>query len=163
LLGLKPKLHRDPYRYRRNLPHFTKADRAHFITFHTWKWWIFPPDARSCVLSAFRHFDGERYKLFAVVVMPEHVHAILVPERNDSGDPRPLSDILQSIKSYTAHQIAKMCTRKLPVWESESLDHVLRHEESLEEKIEYIRQNPVRRGLVSRPEDYEWLWIRLPS
>jgi len=45
-----------------------------------------------------------------------------------------------------------------PVWQEESFDHVIRGDVSLEEKIDYIRQNPVRRGLVSRPEEYRWLW-----
>jgi hypothetical protein len=26
-------------------------------------------------------------------------------------------------------------------------------------KCEYIRQNPVKAGLVGRPEDYPWLWV----
>ncbi len=46
-----------------------------------------------------------------------------------------------------------------PVWQEESFDHVLRSEESLEEKMEYIRQNPARGGLVDRPDDYRWLWV----
>ena len=46
-----------------------------------------------------------------------------------------------------------------PVWQEESFDHVLRSQESLEQKLEYIQQNPVRRGLVEKPEDYRWLWI----
>jgi hypothetical protein len=25
--------------------------------------------------------------------------------------------------------------------------------------MEYIRQNPVREGLVKKPEDYQWLWV----
>ena len=37
--------------------------------------------------------------------------------------------------------------------------NVLRGDESFEEKLEYIRQNPVRRGLVTRPEDYRWMWV----
>ena len=45
-----------------------------------------------------------------------------------------------------------------PVWQEESFDHVIRGDVSLEEKIDYIRQDPVRRGLVSRPEEYRWLW-----
>jgi hypothetical protein len=36
---------------------------------------------------------------------------------------------------------------------------VLRSDESLKEKCEYIRQNPVRRGLVVRPEEYRWSWV----
>ena len=46
-----------------------------------------------------------------------------------------------------------------PVWQEESFDHVLRSDESLKEKCEYIRQNPVRKGLVMRPEEYRWLWV----
>jgi hypothetical protein len=35
---------------------------------------------------------------------------------------------------------------------------VLRHAESLESKIRYVRENPVRKGLVGTPEEYPWLW-----
>jgi hypothetical protein len=41
----------------------------------------------------------------------------------------------------------------------ESFDHVLHGEESFEENLEYIRQNPVRRGLVTVLENYRWLWL----
>jgi len=50
-----------------------------------------------------------------------------------------------------------------PVWEEESFDHVLRSDESLKEKCEYIHQNPVKAGLVQKPEDYRWLWMNLSS
>ena len=36
---------------------------------------------------------------------------------------------------------------------------MLRSDERLEAQAEYIRQNPVRKGLVDRPEDYPWLWL----
>jgi len=36
---------------------------------------------------------------------------------------------------------------------------ILRSQESLEDKLEYIRQNPVRRGLAGKPQDYPWLWV----
>jgi len=36
---------------------------------------------------------------------------------------------------------------------------ILRSQESLEDKLEYIRQNPVRRGLADKPQDYPWLWV----
>jgi hypothetical protein len=45
----------------------------------------------------------------------------------------------------------------------ESFDHIIRHEAELEEKIEYIRQNAVKRGLVIRPDDYKWLFLRKPT
>ena len=93
-------------------------------------------------------------ELFAAVVMPDHVHLLLGVLRNEDGWPFPLVQIMQSLKSATAHRINKLLSRSGPVWEEESFDHVLRSDESLEEKREYIRQNPVKAGLVHTPEDY---------
>ena len=71
----------------------------------------------------------------------------------------PVVDILQCLKSATAHRINKLLQISGPVWQEESFDHVLRSDESLKEKCEYIRQNPVRKGLVMHPKDYPWLWV----
>jgi hypothetical protein len=46
------------------------------------------------------------------------------------------------------------------VWSDESFDHITRHAEELEERLQYVRQNPVRRGLVECPDDYKWLPIK---
>jgi hypothetical protein len=46
------------------------------------------------------------------------------------------------------------------VWSDESFDHVIRHEAELAEKLEYIRQNPVKRALVEHPDSYEWRFIK---
>jgi hypothetical protein len=67
--------------------------------------------------------------------------------------------ILKSLKGASSRAANKMLNTTGPVWQEESFDHVLRLQESLKEKLEYIRQNPVRGGLVPRPEDYPWLWI----
>jgi len=100
-----------------------------------------------------------RIHLHAVVVMPDHVHLLLRPFRDENGWSFPLVDILQCFKGATAHRINKLLGISGPLWEEESFDHVLRSDESLKEKAEYIRKNPVRAGLVSRPEDYRWLWV----
>jgi REP element-mobilizing transposase RayT len=42
----------------------------------------------------------------------------------------------------------------------ESVDHVIRHGQELEEKLEYIRQNPVKQGLEDSPGNYKWLFAR---
>ena len=73
--------------------------------------------------------------------------------------PFPLVDLLQCLKGATAHRINKLLHISGPVWEEESFDHVLRSVESLKDKREYIRQNPVRAAIVTRPEDYRWLWV----
>ena len=91
--------------------------------------------------------------------MPDHVHLLLRPLRDEIGWPFPLVDILQCFKGATAHRINKLLSTSGPVWEEESFDHVLRSDESLKEKCEYIMQNPVAAGLVRKPEDYRWLWV----
>ncbi len=97
--------------------------------------------------------------IHAAVVMPESVHLLLTPLRELDGHLYSLVEILQGIKSASAHSLNRALGRSGPVWEEESFDHVLRSAESFKAKVEYIRQNPVRRGLVTRPEDYRWLWV----
>ena len=159
------------YRYRRRLPHLQKADADLFITFCTLGRLILPEQARTLVLEhclreggilageGARATHSPRIHLHAVVVMPDHVHILLKPLRNENGWPFPLVNILQCFKGATAHRINKVLGRSGPLWEEESFDHVLRSDEWLSEKCEYIRQNPVEARLVKRPEDYQWLWI----
>ena len=105
------------------------------------------------------HDQGTKAAIHAAVVMPTHVHVLLTPLRGLSGDLYSLVEILQGIKSASAHSLNRALGRSGPVWQEESFDHVLRSEENFSEKLEYIRQNPVRRGLVTCPEDYRWLWV----
>jgi REP element-mobilizing transposase RayT len=84
--------------------------------------------------------------------MPDHVHVI--------GSPQILLDkLLKGIKGASARTINRALKREGSVWQQESFDHELRRDESLIEKAEYVAMNPVRKGLVERPEDYPWLWI----
>lgn len=114
-------------------------------------------DARTPMNPAPPRHDG-RVRLHAVVVMPDHVHLLFSPRRDPEGWPYPLVDILQGMKSAMAHRINRLLHLSGPVWE-DSFDHVLRSDESLKENREYIRQNPVRRGLVRLPKDHRWLWV----
>ena len=161
------------YRYRRRLPHLQKADVALFVTFCTAARMELPGEARDLVLEhclreaatsteageGARPTRAARIRLHAAVVMPDHVHLLLIAPSEMQGWPFPLVDILQCLKGATAHRINKLLQRSGPVWEEESFDHVLRSDESLKEKREYIRQNPVKAGLVDRAEDYKWLWV----
>lgn len=147
------------YSYRRRLPHFQYDDKPLFITFATFGRMPLRPAARDLMLKHCLYDHGSKYLLHAAVVMPEHVHLLLSPLRDAAGEVFPLQQILQSLKSASAHSINKALCRQGPVWRERSFDHVLRSYESLEDKLEYIRQNPVRRRLVRRPEDYRWLWV----
>ena len=147
------------YNYRRRLPHFQYDDKPLFVTFATFTHAILGPAARNLVLRHCLHDHTKKYLLHAAVVMPEHVHLLLSPLRDAAGEVFPLREILQSLKGASAHSINKASGRQGPVWEEESFDHVLRSYESLEEKLEYVRQNPVKRGLAKNPEEYPWLWV----
>jgi REP element-mobilizing transposase RayT len=147
------------YEYRRRLPHLQKAGRALFITFRKLSKDPFSGAARDLVLGHCLHDDGKRFVLHAAVVMPEHVHLLLTPLADAQGWPIELCNIMKLIKGTSARSVNKLCGTKGPVWQDESFDHVLHSHESLSQKTEYIRQNPVRRGLVQRPEEYPWLWV----
>ncbi|HKC70316.1 MAG TPA: hypothetical protein VKB60_01775 [Terriglobales bacterium] len=147
------------YNYRRRLPHFQYDDKPLFITFATYTHAILGPLERDLMLRHCLHDHGKKYLLHAAVILPEHVHLLLSPLRDAAGNVFPVQQILQSLKGASAHSINKASAHQGPVWQEESFDHVLRSYESLEQKLEYIRQNPVRRRLVRRPEDYRWLWV----
>jgi REP element-mobilizing transposase RayT len=100
-----------------------------------------------------------RIQLHAAVVMPDHIQLLLRPLRDKNSWPFPLVDILQCLKSTTAHRTNRLLGISGPVWEEELFDHALRSDESLKEKCEYIRQNPVKVGLVQKPGDCRWLWV----
>jgi len=146
------------YEYRRRLPHYQKADRAIFVSFRRGVRAALPGSCRSVVLECCLSGNGSRFQLHAAVVMPEHVHLLMTPLRNARGDVFCLQNILKGIKGASARSVNRLLGSSGPVWQEESFDHVIRSDESLGQKIEYIRQNPVRRGLARTPEEYPWLW-----
>jgi REP element-mobilizing transposase RayT len=145
--------------YRRQLPHLQRDSKSHFVTFCTDHRWILPEDARSLVLNCCLHDQGTKIDLQVVVVMPDHVHLIFMPLVNEEAtEVRSLAEIMDAIKGASAHKINKTLGRKGRVWQPESFDHVLRSSESLAQKIEYVLENPVRKGLASYWEEYPWTW-----
>lgn len=98
--------------------------------------------------------------LRAIVVMPDHVHMIFTPLiDNEKSEVFSLARITKAIKGTSAHLINRQLGRTGRVWQEESFDRVLRVSERLDEKITYILDNPVRKGLVKLPETYSWLWV----
>ena len=145
--------------YRRQLPHLQRDAKPHFLTFCTHRRWVLPERARSIVLDCCLHDEGTKMDLQVAVVMPDHVHLILTPLVNEQAmEVRSLAEITDAIKGASAHRINRALARKGHVWQTESFDHVLRSSESLEQKVQYLLENPVRRGLASRWQDYPWLW-----
>jgi len=143
--------------YRRNLPHINNR-KTFFITFSTHNRWILPKSVRDSAITHALHDNGTKIHLHSIVVMPDHVHMILTTLCDVNGNAFGLAEIMSGIKSCSAHSINKKLKRKETVWQDESFDHILRSNEKLVEKIEYICNNPVRKGLVKKPNDYPWLW-----
>lgn len=98
-------------------------------------------------------------ELHIATVMPDHVHLIFTPLANyDRLRIYSLAEILWAVKSASAHRINRTLNRHGKVWQEEYFDPAIRRSESLQDKMEYIRQNPVRAGLVTNAEDYRWTW-----
>ena len=68
----------------------------------------------------------------------------------------PLSGIMHSLKSYTAHRANKILGRQGAFWQHESYDHWARDGDEMLRIIKYIENNPVAAQLCQRPEDWPW-------
>jgi REP element-mobilizing transposase RayT len=108
-------------------------------------------EAASLVERALLHFDGERYRLFAWCVMPNHVHVLL---QQLPGS--PLDQAVHSWKSYTANAINKVYGRSGRLWRREYFDHFMRDDFELSKTRTYIEDNPVKAGLVERANLWRW-------
>jgi REP element-mobilizing transposase RayT len=105
----------------------------------------------SVLRQTFIKWDGERYDLIAWVIMPNHVH-ILIRLLGENL----LSEVLHSIKSYTAHEANKVLDRKGRFWSVESFDRYIRNADHFRNTIRYIEENPVKAGLCRTPEEWEF-------
>ncbi len=147
--------------YRRNLPHLQRDFKPHFITFVTKSRWVLPEWARDIVMSSCRHDHRVQYELYVAVVMPDHVHMILTPLIDERRHQIfSLIEIMRGIKGASARAINQKLERHGAVWQEESFDHVVRCSEGLDAKVDYILQNPVRKGLVDDWRKYSWAWRR---
>jgi len=147
--------------YRRKLPHLQRDDKRHFISFCTIQRSVLPNTARSIALRCCSHYNDIKYFLHVAVVMPDHVHRIFTPLVNsETREIYSLAEIMGGIKGASAQLINRELDRRGRVWQTESFDHVLRSSGSLDAKVAYILDNPVRAGLASKWEDYAWTWKR---
>jgi alanyl-tRNA synthetase/REP element-mobilizing transposase RayT len=153
---------------RRNLPHFERPWAKYMVTFSTRERRKLTPPERDMVLKSILYADEHRqYQIYAACVMPDHVHLLFEPQiKEQDRDGKPvfwsLSEILQGIKSASAHNINKTSGATGHVWEQESLDRMIRGQSDLEEKFHYICRNPWEAGVVQMTENYPWVWTPEP-
>jgi REP element-mobilizing transposase RayT len=114
------------------------------------------PRIGKLVEGAFQYFDGERYRLIAWVVMPNHVHAMIEVKQGF-----PLRSIVQSWKSFTAHKANDILDRKGTFWYADYFDRFIRDERHYSNAVAYIHNNPVKAGLVDDPKRWPFSSARL--
>ncbi|MGB9429820.1 MAG: transposase [Gammaproteobacteria bacterium] len=92
-------------------------------------------------------------RTLAWVVMPDHVHWLLILDQRGS-----LDQLMRSFKGYTARALNVRLQRKgIPLWQPGFHDHAVRGDEDLRRLARYIVTNPLRARLVEDIGQYH-LW-----
>ncbi len=145
-------------------PHYTdNCYKKHFARFDTaldteasGNHYLKQPEAAKIVANALAHYDGKEYDLVCFCIMSNHVH-VLYTLLEDSRD---ISEIMHSIKRFTARELNKLFKREGQFWQHESYDRVVRNQKEFENIIRYILNNPVKAGLVESWEKYPYTYWR---
>ena len=137
------------------LKRFQKAESLHFITFSCFHRLplLDAPAARETVEVVLEQTRARHQaRIYAYVLMPEHMH-LLVNE-----PPRILlAQFLKALKQMTSR---KLRGRREKFWQDRYYDSNIRGETARSEVTRYIHRNPVKRGLVAKPEDWPWSSFR---
>jgi putative transposase len=140
----------------KGLVRYQKCGVFHFLTFSCYRRRaLLGSNAAYCFfecdLEAVRQQYG--FVVAGYVLMPEHVH-LLVSEPHDVS----LAVALQVLKQQTSKRLKKSGDTQF--WQRRYYDFNVWSEEKRIEKLRYMHRNPVRRGLVAKPEDWPWSSFR---
>ena len=134
------------------------AERDSFLDAGAGACWLQRPEVAEIVETALLHFDGERYRLIAWTIMPNHVHVLIELLSQHS-----LGSIVSSWKRFSARAANQVIGRSGPFWQDDYWDTYIRDERHFESTVGYIENNPVKAGLVGAAEDWPWSHIRRRS
>ena len=109
------------------------------------------PVCARLVEKALLYGNGERYRLLAWVVMPNHVHVLI-----EQTEGWPLDKVVAGWKSCTAKQINRYLGKCGVVWMRDYHDRYVRDDTHLQAVIEYIHDNPVKAGLAAHAKDWSY-------
>ena len=159
--------------HRKRCKRYDTPWQAHYLTFSCFKRQAFLSRERTCrwlieCIEAAKH--RHPFDVWAFVAMPEHVHLLILPRETSC-----ISQILRAIKEPMAKRCVAWIKRNAPhfllvmldeqpngkrffrFWRrGGGYDRNLWTARDIHEKIRYIHDNPVRRGLVSVAEDWTW-------
>jgi putative transposase len=114
---------------------------------------LFQPDqvADLMVATLLKYRDAGEFELHDYVVMPNHIHVLL-----SLNEPQQLGRAIQLIKGGFSHFLRENGIGYRAVWEQRYHDRRVRDAEEFAAFSQYIRQNPVRRGLAESAEEYRY-------
>jgi putative transposase len=132
-------------------------DRTFFITTVTAQrkpLFRYESNAKLLLQTILDYRAQKKYLLHEFVIMPDHLHLLITPSDNLS-----LERAVQFIKGGFSFRLKS----NLTIWQESFTNHRIRNEEDLERHREYIRLNPVRAGLMGRPEEYPYSSAAFPG
>ena len=103
---------------------------------------------RFCIKTLGEEAGTHQFEVLAYCFMPNHVH-LLVAGLDEISHLKPFMQQFKQITGFAFKQ-----DHGASLWHRSYHDRVLRREESIGSVAAYIWANPVRAGLVARPEDY---------
>jgi len=109
------------------------------------------PQAAALVEGALLHFDGDRYRLFAWVIMPNHVHVLLLLLPGNT-----LAGVTHSWKSFTARKLNALTGSTGRVWQPETYDRFIRTVRHYRRCVGYIHGNPPSAGLTASADEWRF-------
>ena len=99
-----------------------------------------------------------QWTTLAAIAMPDHLHILTAPQDREAS----VSAYSKWFKRWFNEANGALSVsdgsapRQLWRWQESCFDRLLRSDESRSEKWEYLRQNPVRAGLVANPDDWPY-------
>ncbi|MGP8095255.1 MAG: REP-associated tyrosine transposase [Candidatus Sulfotelmatobacter sp.] len=131
--------------------HATNTGQTYMVTSSTWgRRSLFgrEPWAR-LLIDTLYHYRGNAYFLHEFVIMPDHIHVILTPLPS-------LEKAVQFIKGGFSYRAKKELGSNMEVWQKGFSDHRIRDTEDYLRHVFYIRENPVRKHLSERAEEFPY-------
>lgn len=150
---------------------FTDPTQPHFMTLTVLHWLpVFTrPEAVEIIFNAFRYLQNEGLKIYAYVILENHLHLIAKSPQLDKDIARFKSftakQLLEYLKDQNAHTLleqlafykkAHKADRAYQFWQEGVHPELVQNEDIMRQKIDYIHHNPVKRGYVDEATHWRY-------
>jgi REP-associated tyrosine transposase len=120
--------------------------------------WLSKSELAGIVYDSLLFLNHKKYILHCFTIMPNHVHLIIKPMKNNESY-HAIADILRSLKGFTARQCNKILHQKGQFWQHGHYDHAIRNDNDYNYQVNYVKNNPVKAGLVKYWDDWDYTYI----